>query len=266
MNLVSARVEANLDHLGLGRIKELLDSVVEDASKAELSYLDFLDRLLELEVANHKERKAVERVRQAYFPCIKTLDQFDFDFQPSIDRKRIKELATLRFIANGENVIIMGPPGVGKTHLAIALGMAACQQGEFVYFTTAEELLARLRDGFARNRLKERLRYDVRYKLLIIDELGYLPMDRTDANLFFQLIAARYEHGAVIVTSNRSYGEWGEIFGDNVIASAILDRLLHHSVTVNIKGESYRLREKRKAGLLRAATETAKISGQTGEI
>ena len=120
--------------------------------------------------------------------------------------------------------------------------------------------------GFARNRLKERLRYDVRYKLLIIDELGYLPMDRTDANLFFQLIAARYEHGAVIVTSNRSYGEWGEIFGDNVIASAILDRLLHHSVTVNIKGESYRLREKRKAGLLRAATETAKISGQTGEI
>jgi len=266
MNLVNARVEANLDHLGLGRIKELLDSVIEDASKAELSYLDFLDRLLELEVTNHKERKAAERVRQAYFPCIKTLDQFDFDFQPSIDRKRIKELATLRFIANGENVIIMGPPGVGKTHLAIALGMAACQQGEFVYFTTAEELLARLRDGFARNRLKERLRYDVRYKLLIIDELGYLPMDRTDANLFFQLIAARYEHGAVIVTSNRSYGEWGEIFGDNVIASAILDRLLHHSVTVNIKGESYRLREKRKAGLLRAANETAKISGQTGEI
>jgi DNA replication protein DnaC len=266
MNLVSARVEANLDQLGLGRIKELLDGVVEDASKAELSYLDFLDRLLELEVASHKERKAAERVRLAYFPCIKTLDQFDFDFQPSIDRKRIKELATLRFIANGENVIIMGPPGVGKTHLAIALGMAACQQGEFVYFTTAEELLARLRDGFARNRLKERLRYSVRYKLLIIDELGYLPMDRTDANLFFQLIAARYEHGAVIVTSNRSYGEWGEIFGDNVIASAILDRLLHHSVTVNIKGESYRLREKRKAGLLRAANETAKISGQTGEI
>jgi DNA replication protein DnaC len=266
MSLVSERVEANLDQLGLGRIKELLDGVVEDAFKAELSYLDFLDRLLELEVASHKERKAAERVRLAYFPCIKTLDQFDFDFQPSIDRKRIKELATLRFIANGENVIIMGPPGVGKTHLAIALGMAACQQGEFVYFTTAEELLARLRDGFARNRLKERLRYSVRYKLLIIDELGYLPMDRTDANLFFQLIAARYEHGAVIVTSNRSYGEWGEIFGDNVIASAILDRLLHHSVTVNIKGESYRLREKRKAGLLRAANETAKISGQTGEI
>lgn len=266
MSLVTERVEANLARLGLSRVKELLDAALEEAARAELSYLDFLDRLLELEVAGQKERRAAERVRMAYFPCIKTLDQFQFEFQPSIDRKRIKELTTLRFIANGENLVILGPPGVGKTHLAIALGMVACQQGEFVRFTTAEELLGRLRDGFARNRLKERLRHNLRYKLLIIDELGYLPMDRTDANLFFQLIAARYEHGAVIVTSNRSYGEWGEIFGDSVIASAILDRLLHHSVTLNIKGESYRLREKRKAGLLRPAHETAKIIGQTGEI
>lgn len=264
-NLVSARIEANLEYLGLKRAGEILDSTVEDASKADLSYLEFLDRLLELEVAGHKERKGAARVKLARFPYLKTIDQFDFDFQPSIDKKRIRELLTLRFVANGENVIILGPPGVGKTHLAIAIGVAACQQREFVYFVTAEELVTSLREGFARNRLKERLRYYLRPKLLIIDELGYLPMDRTGANLFFQLIAKRYERGAVVVTSNRSYGEWGDIFGDNVIAAALLDRLLHHSTTINIKGESYRLREKRKSGLLKRPGDEARISNQSGE-
>lgn len=264
-NLVSARIEANLEYLGLKRTGELLDSIVEDASKADLSYLEFLDQLLELEVAGHKERKGTARVKLARFPYLKTIDQFDFDFQPSIDKKRVRELLTLRFIANGENVIILGPPGVGKTHLAIAIGVAACRQREFVYFVTAEELVTSLREGFARNRLKERLRYYLRPKLLIIDELGYLPMDRTGANLFFQLIAKRYERGAVVVTSNRSYGEWGDIFGDNVIAAALLDRLLHHSTTINIKGESYRLREKRKSGLLKRPGDEATIRSQSGE-
>ena len=263
-NFQDARLAINFDYLGLSKAKEVLDSILEEAAKANLSYLEFLDRLLELEVISHKERKSERLIKLARFPYIKTIDQFDFDFQPSVDKKRIKELLSQRFIANGENVIILGPPGVGKTHLAIAIGITCCQQGEFVYFTTAEEVTTSLKQSLLENRLKERLRYYLRPKLLIIDELGYIPLERVTANLFFQLIAQRYERGAIIITSNRSYGEWGEIFGDSVIAAAILDRLLHHSVMVNIKGESYRLKEKRRAGILTRGSEEVKIECEGG--
>jgi len=263
--LTTARLEANLEYLGLTQSKARLDGIIEDAVKQSLPYRDFLDQLLAEEVAFWRERRSEGRIKCAHFPCLKTIDQFDFAFQPSVDRKRIQELLTLRFVAHGENVILLGPPGVGKTHLAIGIGIAACQQGETVYFTTAEELLMDLRRGFEENRLHLRLRQYQRPRLLIIDELGYLPLDRTGANLFFQLIAKRYEHGALILTSNRSYGEWGEVLGDTVIAAAVLDRLLHQSVTINIKGESYRLKEKRKAGLLTRIPEERIIPETRGE-
>ncbi len=261
-DLTMAQLEANCDCLGLDQVKANLASALEEAARTNQNYRDFLAQLLEAQVTCQQERRSAGRIRYARFPYQKTIDQFDFDFQPSLDRKRIKELLTLRFLAHGENVIILGPPGVGKTHLAIALGLVACQQGECVYFSTAEELVTSLREGYTDNRLKERLRFFAKPKLLIIDEFGYLPIDRLGANLIFQLIARRYEEGAVIITSNRSYSEWGEVLGDNVVAAAILDRLLHHSVTLNIKGESYRLREKRKAGLLNRPVEECKMTEQ----
>lgn len=245
-------LSAQCQHLRLTRMAQILPAQLAQAVQQEQSYSAFLHTLLAEEVAAKHAKHQGMRVQMARFPFQKTLDSFDWKAQPSIDPKVIKELATMRFVANGANALLLGPPGVGKTHLSVALGMEACRLGLRVSFTTAAALITTLGKALYENRLEERLKVLTQPKLLIIDEIGYIPIDRQGANLFFQLVSRRYERGAILLTSNQSLGSWGDVFGDAVIASAILDRLLHHATTVIIKGDSYRLREKRKTGLVRS--------------
>jgi DNA replication protein DnaC len=239
-----------LEKLKMDHLEAQLDVVCEQAAQREDDYKTFLTQALQTEWQGRYQRGIEARLRQARFPWLKTLEQFDFDFQPSLDRRQVRELSGLSFVERAHNVIILGPPGVGKTHLAISLGAKAVEAGYSVLFLTLETLMTRLTKALNENRLERSLKQLVYPKVLIIDELGYLPLSRHEASLFFRLIARRYERASLIVTSNKSYLDWGEIFNDPVLATAVLDRLLHYSTTLNIKGESYRLKEKRKAGLL----------------
>ncbi|ACG72559.1 IstB domain protein ATP-binding protein [Anaeromyxobacter sp. K] len=248
--ITRARVLENLGRLRLGRIGEQLDALLSTAARGEPTYLDFLDAILREEVGAKQRKRVAMGIQIAHFPAVKTLDDFDFKFQPSVDQKLVRELAVSRYVANAENVLVFGPPGVGKTHLAIGLGRAAVEAGYTVLFTSATALLGALSKAETEGQLAERLAFYAKPKLLVIDELGYLPFEKRSAHLFFQLIARRYEKGAMIITTNQVVTQWGTVFGDEVLAAAILDRLLHHSFTLMIQGESYRLKQKRKAGLL----------------
>lgn len=247
-NLEYERLHANLKNLKLDHAEKVLDSFLERASKEEKTTIQILDELMNEQHQVKQQNFLQIRTKFACLPYKKTIEQFDFRFQPSIDKKTIQELCTLRFIYNAENVILLGPPGVGKTHLAIALGIEALKSGMYIHFTTAHELIRKLQEANKEGHLKRRFTNFNKYKLIIIDEIGYLPITEEEANLFFQFIDSRYEKKPIILTSNRRFAEWGKVFGDDVLASALLDRLLHHSTVINIKGESYRLKEKKKTG------------------
>lgn len=239
-----------LEKLKMDHLELQLDAVCEQAAAKELDYKTFLAQALETEWQGRYQRGIETRLRQARFPWIKTIEQFDFGFQPSLDKRQVRELAGLSFVERAHNVVILGPPGVGKTHLGVALGVKAVEAGYSVLFLTLETLMTRLTKAQHENRLERSLKQLVYPKVLIIDEIGYLPLSQVEASLFFRLVVRRYERASLIVTSNKSFLDWGEVFNDHVLATAVLDRLLHHATTLNIKGESYRLKEKRKAGLL----------------
>ncbi len=241
------------DRLKLPEVSRLAAARAQQAATAQWTYSQYLVDILQAEVTARQARYVVSHTQMAHLPFHKTLDQYDFTFQPSLDERQVRQLLTLQWVDAAENLIVLGPPGVGKTHWVVAMAAQAIVERIAVYFITIQDLVADLRKAWDENRFATRLGLYTRPRLLCIDEVGYLPLSPLEANLFFRLVAARYERGSLALTSNKGFIDWGQVFGDPVLATAILDRLVHHSTILNIRGDSYRLREKRKAGLLGAA-------------
>ena len=233
----------NLETLDLNRFKENIDQYLNLIAEGNKTALDAIYELTEMEIGFRKQQSITGCVKVANFPFLKEIKEFDFSFQPSLDKAKIMDLMTLRFIENAENVIFCGTPGVGKTNLAVSIGIEAAKHRYCVYFITFQDLISQLKKASSENRLEARIKWFGRYKLLIIDELGYQKMDVDSANLFFNLIAKRYERLSTIITTNSPFSKWSDIFHEPVLTNALLDRLLHHCSVININGPSYRLKD-----------------------
>ena len=229
----------NLEELGLLNIKASIDKYIDLINSGNKSIVDALYELSNLEINAKSDRAMQACVKVANFPFLKEVTDFDFDFQPAINKQQILDLMTLRFIENKENILFVGSSGVGKTHLATSIGIECAKHRYSTYFISFQDLISQLKKALSENRLDIRLRHFCKYKILIIDEIGYLPIDIDAANLFFQLISKRYEKHCTIITTNTNFSKWSDIFGNSVIANAILDRLLHHSHIISVKGPSY---------------------------
>jgi DNA replication protein DnaC len=236
------RLREHLAYLGMTAAAENLSDELDQALKHKLSATQVIEKLLDIEVEATKARRTRGRLRFAHYPVHKTLADFDFDFQPTLDRKLIAELSTLRFVEEKQNLILLGPPGVGKSHLAIALGIAATEAGYRTYFTSASDMVTSLQSAHLEGGSRYRMRTYTGPSVLVVDELGYLPLDQASANWIFEVVSRRMDKGSIILTSNRGFGDWGKVFADSVAATAIVDRLLNNATVVNIRGRSYRMR------------------------
>lgn len=239
-----AQLSNNLETLSLSKIKDILPSYLDNKSNRDKPLVDSLIDLTDAEISFRDERAKRINVTVSSFPYHKTLSDFDFTYQPAINKNKIMDLATLRFMEEKANIVFMGSPGTGKTHLATAIGIEAASQRISTYFINFAELMEKFKQASKENRVEKIIKHYLKYSLLIIDEIGYLPVDRDSSYGFFQLIAARYEKRSTILTTNQPFSKWGEVFGDPVIANAIIDRLVHHCEIIKINGLSYRIKDK----------------------
>ncbi|WP_030164020.1 IS21-like element helper ATPase IstB [Spirillospora albida] len=251
--LVTARIRATAAKLTLPHLAASLGEFVSRADDTQMGYLDFLDMVLAEEQALKEERRIRHALRVSGMPHHKTVEDFDFSYQPGLDVRKVRDLATVAYAEARANAAFLGPPGVGKTHLAVALAVAACRTGYSVYFATMDDMVRQLKAADAIGKLTSKLKVYTRPQVLVLDEVGYLPLAREEANLVFQVISKRYERGSILLTSNKAFSEWGQVFGDEVLATAILDRLLHHCEVIAINGPSYRLKNRMQAAEAEAA-------------